>query len=643
MILVYKYGLAAPHQEFDRIVDQMRCAHRYRNTLVEIERGRRAAERAMVTAHAPALAALMEAAELAERDVAAAVQEIRRERARTRKRSESKDVKDRLRLAKEVKSACVGAVRQARKDLRDSPVVQAERDRISELALSLVRDGRAISGLARRGPHVGAWGTYQLVEESAQASFASVPLYEPDGVTPSDPLFLRWTGEGAVSVQVQGGVPAADVMLLRDQVGHPQIRITPPDERAWIKMPGNGRADRRRYARRGALELCLGTDIEGNRIYGHWRLDMHRAIPDKAVIKRATVHCRRSGPHSFWSLELTLECPDRPVIEPTHGGAVAIDIGWRVMGAELRIAGWADVHGRSGDWRLDAKVLRALHEPEEIRSMRAARFNVEILRLAAWIDILPAVSEWLGDTSSLRLWKSPARLVYLRNRWRAAREEGLRVSTGASEDIAYAALDAWASNDTQYWGQESVRRDASLRRRRDQYRFIAARLCEEYETIVLEQFDLRVFAKRGAVDDGPENDTARSNRHLAAVSELRICIINAARGSGRVVVAMPAHDTTRTCPTCGLVADRPAAPSIMLTCECGATWDQDVAGASETLLIRWRERPGDAKILAGARTTGKDSDSEDKEESRRERVTRMRKEKEARMRDARGPAPADSE
>lgn len=45
MIRVYKYGLLPPIDHAETVQDQMRAGHRYRNTLTEIERGRRAALR----------------------------------------------------------------------------------------------------------------------------------------------------------------------------------------------------------------------------------------------------------------------------------------------------------------------------------------------------------------------------------------------------------------------------------------------------------------------------------------------------------------------------------------------------------------------------------------------------------------------
>ena len=60
-IRVYRYGLLPPHENAELVREQMRLAHKYRNTLVEIERKRRSDLRALASAH-PALSTLEDAA-----------------------------------------------------------------------------------------------------------------------------------------------------------------------------------------------------------------------------------------------------------------------------------------------------------------------------------------------------------------------------------------------------------------------------------------------------------------------------------------------------------------------------------------------------------------------------------------------------
>lgn len=113
MLKVYKYGLLAPSSNGELVRSQMRAAHGYRNTLVEIERGRRAAIRSILAEHGsePALEHAVTEAEAALEDAERA---IKSRRAETRSRSEKQAQRDVLREARErlkkARAASGGAV-----------------------------------------------------------------------------------------------------------------------------------------------------------------------------------------------------------------------------------------------------------------------------------------------------------------------------------------------------------------------------------------------------------------------------------------------------------------------------------------------------------------------------------------------------
>jgi hypothetical protein len=280
-----------------------------------------------------------------------------------------------------------------------------------------------------------------------------------------------------------------------------------------------------------------------------------------------------------------------------------------------------------------------------MRSERDRRFDAARANLLGWLrSHQELVPEWLAKaTTTLHAWRSEARLVALYSRWSGSRFEG--------DEQPYYALASWRARARHEWAVESCARDQALRRRRERYRVWAAQLASKYNTIVIEKFDKREVAVIPAPDVQVEQNAeqaardkaARSNRFLAATSELCDCLVTAARSRGCTVIAVPCEDTTRTCPVCGLVESRDAAAAIELTCECGASWDQDVDGAPAVLLARARERPGDTKILVGAREDEKKNENGQKPESQWQRVRRMRAEKEARMGTAREAAPEGAE
>ena len=611
-IRVYRYGITAPYESAALVYEQMRLAHAYRNTLVEIERGRRAAVRALENEDIRRLTAGVAQADAACQTLAA---EIKKVRAESRKRSEGTTLREKLLAAREHKRLLTTTLYAVRRE--HAAKTRDAADIIGERAKELQRSARAHCGVY--------WGTYLLVEEAAQAS-AQAPLYELDGVTPHDPKFLRWTGDAEVGVQIQVAAKGAISAVVGET--HSQLRITEPPG-AWSHPC---RSERVRLARNGELAMRIGSDGQAP-IWARWRLDMHRPLPAGATVKTATVHVRQRGPHLEWYLTVTLQVPYSAVVPSTSGGeAVGIDVGWRVLGEEIRVA---VAHGASGDrteLRLDAPTLRLLRSPSRLRAERDLKFESikARMRLASKSEGAP---EWLQEAGKvLHAWRSPKRMVMLHAHWMEHRFPG--------DDGEFGQLEAWWWTDRHLWAAEAEGRLQGLRRRKNIYRVFAAKLATKYDALVLERFDLRKIARREPTSEETgekDNKTALSNRHLVAVSELRAAILGAAQARGREVVAVDAADTTHICHVCGLVGEFDAAEHVRHTCECGAEWDQDENAAS-VLLARWRERPGDAKVLVPARVCAKLSEEEVNSETRYQRVRRLRMEKVRRMEAAREAA-----
>jgi hypothetical protein len=205
VVRVYKYGLRPPIQNEPLVQEQMRAAHRYRNTLVAVEQARRAAVRAVRSAH-PEIAVL----EADYRDASAAldgaVDSIRRERARTRRRTETAAMRESVRACRAARKTAAVALFDVRR--RIAPELAAANDEINERAAELRRNARYHCGLGEGGPHFGAWGTYLLIEAADQTA-RKTPI--DDGSDARDPRFVRWAGNGAVGVQIQGGMTMAEL------------------------------------------------------------------------------------------------------------------------------------------------------------------------------------------------------------------------------------------------------------------------------------------------------------------------------------------------------------------------------------------------------------------------------------------------
>lgn len=567
----------------------MRSAHSYRNQLIEIVRRQRAAVRDAEPAEVRIAAAIVTRAKSALDDALASVA---RTRTATRTRSESpaqkmavKECRATLREARRVLSEMRRAARES---------MQHARDAAHETMLRERRRARADCGVY--------WGTYQLAEDAVDRAASDTPLW--DGDVPTDPRFCGWRGDGAVSVQIVGGLAVGDLATSS------QVRITDRFGCGDRRDPNSRRSQIRR---RAMLWLRVGSRADRSPVWACWPITVHRQLPAEGAIKRATVHLRHIGPRAEWCVTFTVDEPAARSVGLS--GAVAFDIGWRQLDDSLRVAVACDHNGDTCEINLPELIVSGLRKVDDLRGVRDRNFDQAKAELARWLHETATMDmpEWMTEaTTTLYAWKSPARLSALAIRWRDARFEG--------DADAFAAVEAWRLQDRHLWLWETSQRTGALRSRKDWYRCVAADWARRYGTCVLEDFDLRAMARRPAAEADAANEKASSNRHLVAVSEFRECLRNAFRARGGEIVTVPAQNTTRTCNECGVVEAFDAAANLRNTCINGHEWDQD-ENAARNLIERWR----------GARKPDTARSVEPATESRRDRVARMRAEKLARM------------
>lgn len=601
--IVYKFGLLPPTENGNVVRDQMHAAHAYRNKLTEIERERRAAHRAALSEYKDVseLEASAEDAEKAECDAINAASAYRAEH-KTRKLSE--EIAKKLSEARAAKREIVKLLRTRRAEVRTA--LAPKLDTINEEAAQKQRDARAACGVY--------WGTYLLIEDAAQAA-RKAPMF--DGLEPNDPRFVCWTGEGQVGVQIQGGMSSGDLFG-----NDTRIRIDPVDEAAWWSP---SRSERRKKSRT-TLHLRVGSEGR-DPIWASWPMIMHRPLPKNSVIKRVNVSLRRIGPREQWSVELTVA--DETELPKLGTGAVAVDLGWRVIGEEIRVAYWRAENGESGELRLPADLISGLHKPETLRATRDKAFNEMRDVVAKWLKENDAPEETTEKAKFIVQWRSQARLAALTRYWTEHRFAG-------DEEI-YPKLEAWRYHDYHLWEWECSKRKKTILRRREIYRVFAAQLANRYRTLIIEDFDLREMAKLPKPnDESSQNQTARSNRQLASTSTLRAALVQAFAKTGELWKA-PAQNTTRRCHVCGVIKKFDAGQAIEHMCPNGHFWDQD-DNAAHNLLALWREYLSAEQNLVGARNDESSNESVAIQESRWARAKRLRDEKEARKGGAREAA-----
>lgn len=497
------------------VIDELKRAHKYRCNLVAIERGRRHAIRELALRYNDLAALEKTARELEQGEFTA------------------EETKDSRKTAKK-------AVYEARKTLRNLPEYVQGCAGIDEIAAALVRNAREYCGVY--------WGTYLLIEQEAQQARLS-PFY--DGLEPNDPHFPRWNGEGRLGVQVQGGMSVPHLVSDKDT----RLRIAPGIKLKESTRPGGGK----RTKQRRQLWFRIGSLEKGKPMWAKFPMMLHRDIPEGSRIKAAQVHRRLIGPQEEWYVTIICQVPAPPA--KTETNPIAVDFGWRVKDDGLRVAFWRDTQGNTGEIRIDEKQISSLRYSETLRGIRDRAFNEAVGRLPK------DGPEWFRKaTETVGQWRSIARLVSLVRKWKTNRWEG--------DEADYEQLEAWRYKDHHLWVWESYQRVGSIRTRRERYRLIAAKLASKYGSLVIAQFDLREVAKVESTD----NTTSRSNRQLAAVSELRMSLVHAFQSRGGAVHKVSDVNKTLTCSECLAVQknwDR-SKSGIEHTCEkCNARWDQD--------------------------------------------------------------------
>jgi len=582
MTRAYTYGLLPPTQGADLVATQMRLGHAYRNRLVEIERARRAQVSEILERGEPAELRTRLATLVTAHDEARA--EILRSRAATRRRRGDPGqaaLRDRARdLAAQIRP-----LRAALRAHRAHPSESAQIGIawVQLIAYHLVREARKASGLY--------WGTYLLHEQAMRAAATAASPPEP----------IPWRGEGRVSVQIQGGMSPDDLEDGTKIQILPGRHLSAPAGTQSHAIPLAGNGDQVGLGARSArvLRIRVGSGPGQRPIWAEWPMHVHRPLPDGCPIKVATVSLRRRGTRWDWSVQIVVDDGDGRDGGAARGGAVALNLGYAIRpGDQIRAGYVAGSDGMRREILVPARVIGALDKADAIRAQRDRDLNAARAQLAAWIAGQDEASlpDWFRErTQHVGSWRSPGRLAALARDWqRGWWDDG---------DAGYDLLERWRLRDLHLERYETGMRSTALRRRRDGYRVLARELADRYQTLIIDDTDLRDLQEIPAPesDDDPAWPAARRQRTVASPHELRAAFMNAF-GVDRVVRRSAVY-VTRDHVDCGH-RNEPCRDSREVTCGgCGAVYDQD-DNACQNLLREPPRATGDGQTArAPTRTT----------------------------------------
>ncbi len=204
------------------IGDQIHKMHVYRNARVAIERDRRdEVNRVMAERHP--LVAQAEADRDRYKDEVSELKKLTRGRSMTRKRrgQDTDDELLQLRVAKRLLKAANATLKEERAEARKDPETQAALKLVENTAETLADEAREVAKVDGI-----FWPNYLAIDAAAKAFRASK----------FTPKFQRWSPEGKVAMQLQGGLSWTKALSGKSTLL--RIKILPPSqERTVLRRP----------------------------------------------------------------------------------------------------------------------------------------------------------------------------------------------------------------------------------------------------------------------------------------------------------------------------------------------------------------------------------------------------------------------
>ncbi len=579
----------------DLAVEQLFKAHRLQNRLVEIELARRTRANEIVHNHSPALAQLLTDAETLSTEVEGLRTELKRRNAAARSKNADREFAAQVRT----RAAALSVAWKAHKTLKDTtyadPTVRGALDSNDATAVSandLARTEAVADGLY--------WGTSLIVMQRVKRSGPP-------------PRFKRWEGEGLIAVQFQrkADKTSARVPVL-DSQGNPRIhpRSGKPAMRneegsslrtadshlrnflCWIQ-PVVG------HAKHVTVHFRIGSNPNGEPVWVALPTVMHRPLSEGAQIKWAYLSRRKIGTHYKWEVQFDIAMSnDAWTIHdgirdakkdrvPSETGTVAVALGWRKIGDEIRVAAWVGDDGQEGEFIIPADRVKSWLQCDDLQGIRGTMFDSQKEILRDWLkqQVLPQV--WKDRTQSLAAWRSGARLASLVIWWHKNRlpNDGaiLRQMEGELVKGGNGAHDHYTGGrkqDKHLLDWEANRRVKCQNWRKHEYREFALALRKQYKNVVIAEIDWHAIAEKPAPEKLVQEVNKRF-RGIAACASLRDQLTDL-----MTEVTVPAPGITITCNVCGGTCEQPVR-SQWLQCEqCGGKIMDRAFNAAKNLLAR---------------------------------------------------------
>lgn len=546
----YVYGASAP--DITANVDAaLHTAHKLRNTFCELERAKRSRFYEIVRTFAPEYRKTEEEITEAERQLGDARYEIQEQRRiqRTKTPANVAGIREKAETAKARLKELRAKLKSMKASVKANVQAQQKIKESQEQHKRECKEAEAESGLY--------WGTRATVRASC-ASFASGP----------PPRFARYSGEGQLSVQLQGGC--------KD--------IHEPNTLCYITLDG----------RRGTAFIRIGSSGRSP-VFARVPIIFHRPLPSGASVKWAHLERRKMADKDKWYLRLAIDIHEE--VNRDQRSWVAVHFGWTMQPDGLRVAIWRGSDGKQGAFVLSHQHMSDYDRLDEVKAKRDTALN-EIMEVVSRHWRGKERPEWMPRPQDIR---SARRLVAVFWKWKEERPN----------DEILKQLDDWRKTDKHRW-QHQCRLSARVRRRRnDAYRCYAKQLSDRYGVLYTSKIDVKKLTENSAPEDVErDNSVAHRRANQAAISTLARFLHERFPIHGIVV---DSTNLTRQCHKCGEICP---VNKRKVQCTSCRSWDVD-ENALENTIAR-----GEAAQKAGALLDLRKA-LETKEENAKEKLKKM--------------------
>lgn len=555
-IKVYKFGLLDPVSGWDQTaIDVLFLRNKLWNNLVAMEYERRQAYRNLLLDSDTELAALqarLDAIEVEKENLT-----IRKNTLRTKARSRQVDTAE---IDQEIKKLL-----DERKALGEQTKALRELVKIEVKPFAAELDKQRYEKTKQLTKESGLWWCNS---ETVMAAFDVGRVKAMKEQT--ELRFHSFDGTGKYAVRRTGGFSLDDVMTGR--LSFVSIQALP-----LAIFDGLSERSQRSRARHHLTMLVHKTNSEEGTKIRHeitWPIILHRPLPDDCLIKQIQVMRKRVGDRFEWICSITVDTPDvlKAMLDSPSISVCGIDLGFRQVKNDLRVATLADSSGRLRYYTIDKNWLDSMDYVESIQSDLSGTANSVWAQLRLILKELDEYPESLREriTGMLKAGaKTPIRAML-------AMQKTLSNEPDLIPD-ALALLDDWKKRIRRRTKEMHDLRDKLINRRKDIYRNIACEIARNHSLVRIANLKLKdmVKVKRNDGTDTKLTDIARKNRNRASLAELTLYIQQACIKNGVAVEKFDTTYMTRTCSQCGHL--NPAnTGNLLLSCEgCGAEYDQD--------------------------------------------------------------------